>query len=231
MNRFPLGFPRPSTGLLAMAEPEARCVLSVDSTNPPSWGALRFVSNGAIEWVDDTVLPGARTFQIFNGDPDLFMVPLPAGDFQAILRCSALSMTINANSGIWITSGLTVGAGNHAAVCIDYYSGATRFAAVRLGTNLNSFSSLPVSIRWSSPENFIRVTRVGANYSAAWSRDGILWTPENAFTPVSPTYIGLGLFHANAASSQMFAVYSFKIYAPTAPDAVMKRRVVLGATL
>lgn len=145
------------------------------------------------------------------------LLPLPTGDFDAVLH-TCMYERVNDGMGIFITSGVTAGAGTQTGLFPSYLTGGLRRSTGANYTNFTTFSSTQWTEYGSDhPAPFIRARRVGAAYSVALSYDGRIWSPFATVTPSGPNYIGFGFFTTASASRRM-AVKSFRIWQPAMPD-------------
>lgn len=203
----------------------ARCILDLDFRAPD--GAAKYTMMTGVNWSNWTLercIEGVGLELENSGNASTIhrakLVPIPAsGDFDAILTYRPIrGMNHNFNTGLYLTDGVTAGAGNQ--LLLAGGSGSNAGQAVRAVwryTNFTTFAATHVAdMPWNSAISLVLLRRLSGVYQASWSRDGRFWT--HVQTPLSPSgtsaYVGFGMQVVAAATQHRAVICSFRIFQP-----------------
>ena len=158
------------------------------------------------------------------------LLPLPTGDFEAVLTVSSVPVTNGFAGGLFLTDGVTHGAGNqHNLGCHGTSTNFQQIAVYRY-TNFTTFAATMLSERASNISPVLaRLRRITTTYSAAFSFDGRLWSGHENFTPSgTPSHFGFGFFHTTAAAIHRVVYHSLRVFQPTMDPKAIGRWVSLN---
>jgi regulation of enolase protein 1 (concanavalin A-like superfamily) len=180
----------------------------------PDWTVLRppgtwSVSGGALH----ITTPSNKDFWGGTNNAPLFSIPSPAGDLEVQVE-QAGSLNRGGHTGVLGYQDDN----NYVAQYHEVFSGGCRCEGVEMVREVaGSPTSTPIEGPGSNPMH-VRLTKLGTQYSGAYSTDGVTYTTVDSITsPISQTTVGVTAFNSTWRSTSVDLTH-FRVRRYTAPE-------------